>query len=149
MKQENKCREILLKVFSIAFSVLFLIITINIIFFNKTIQIDFSTIVMLIGTACVYITLYIVYKITNKYLKILQIKDTYKMLIGIVIFIIQLIIAGLVYAHCGWDCGGVIDNAFSLYQGGEINKFYFSMYPNNIALLLLFKYLYVIVRIIY
>ena len=27
MKQENKCREILLKVFSIAFSVLFLIIT--------------------------------------------------------------------------------------------------------------------------
>ncbi len=142
---ERNKEKLILKIFRIAFLILFLIIVINAIFFNKTIQINYIVPVMLIGTILVYMMIYLFYYISKKYFKIMEIKNDYKIILAIIIFLIQIIIAGLVYAHCGWDCGGVIDNAFCMYKGEQPDINYFSMYPNNIAILMIFKYLYVLV----
>ena len=133
----------LLKIFSIAFSIFFVIIVVNTIFFNKTVMIKFSKLIMIFMTIITYLVTIVLYKILNRKEKIFTLKTRYKILIGISIFIIQLLIARLTYARCGWDCGVIIDNSFSLYKGQGINTEYFASYPNNIALLLIFKYLYV------
>lgn len=137
--------RIILKIFAIAFSILFFIVTVNTILLNKTIQINFNVVVITIGTFFSYLIIYGIYKILEKHKKFLKISTPYKIIIGSVIFAIQMFIANLIYAHCGWDCGGVIDNAFSLYKGIGIDATYFAVYPNNLAVLLLFKYLYVVV----
>lgn len=137
----------ILKIFAFVFSIFFLIIAINTLFLNKTIQINFSIAIMLLGTIINYSIIHIFSRIAKKYEKILEIKLIYKIIIGLLIFILQLIISNLVYAHCGWDCGGVIDNAYSIYKGGELNTEYFASYPNNIALLILLKYLYCFVGV--
>lgn len=135
----------ILKIFAVLFSILFLLITVSTIFNNKTILINFNVAIMIIGTIISYAIIYFFYKMLKKNEKILKMKIHYKIIIGIIIFILQIVIANLVYAHCGWDCGGVIDNAFSLYKGEGINTLYFAKYPNNISILILFKYIYVIV----
>lgn len=135
----------LLKLFSVIFSIFFIIIVINTIFFNKTTMIKFSKLAMILETIIIYMIIFILYKVLNKKEKIFKIRTSNKILIGLAIFVVQLILAGLTYTRCGWDCGVIIDNSFSLYQGQGINVQYFATNPNNIALLLIFKYLYVIV----
>lgn len=142
----NDIRYNIEKVLSILFSFLFVLIVFNAIFFNKVIQINFSPAILLIGSISVIAILIILYKITNLwYDKLKDILKKYKYLILIIIFGIQLLLARLIYAPSGWDCGLLIGNSFNMYKGLGVDTNYFSTYPNNILTLLIFKYLYVIV----
>lgn len=144
----NNIRKKILIVFSLAFITFFSIIVVNTIFFNRTIQVNFSIIVMLVSTILLYVLGYVIYifyrKKKNKKWDF-SVKPMTLVVIGIIVFGIQMLLANLTYAHCGWDCGGVVSNAFELYSGKPIATNYFAIYPNNIALLLLFKYILVVV----
>lgn len=139
--------QVLMRVFSILFSVFFVIILFNTVFFNKTIAINYSIFTMLIGVLIVYLFIFLLYYLyDNKKLNFLSFKiDKIKFIcIIIIIFIIQYIFAALTYYCVGWDCGGVVSSAVALLNGESFNVLYYSQYPNNIGMLLLIKYVFVI-----
>lgn len=142
--------KLILRVISILFSIFFIIILFNTIFFNRTIAINYSIPVMIIGTCLIYLILFGIYYIyKNKNLKFLEYSPGKKdyLCIFLIIFILQCIFASLTYANNGWDCGGIIGNIFDLLQGENVNFSYYSQYPNNIGMLLLVKYVLVITKL--
>lgn len=143
---KNNIKSNVENVMSILFSFLFILVVLNTIFFNKVIQINFSPIILLIGSILVFTILIVLYKfISLWYGKLINTLKKYKYLILIIIFFMQLLLARLTYAPSGWDCGLLINNSFNLYKGLGVDANYFSTYPNNILTLLIFKYFYVIV----
>ena len=148
--KSNEFRQLIIKAISISFSIFFIIILFNTIFFNRTIAINYSIPVMIIGTCLVYLIIFSIYCIyKNKNFKFLEYnpKKVEILCILLIIFIIQYIFATLTYAYNGWDCGGVVSSAFAALQGENFNALYYSQYPNNIGILLLIKYVLVIARL--
>lgn len=144
--EKNNIQNNIVKVLTIIFSLLFAIIVFNAIFLNKVIQIDFSPVILLIGSILSIMILTVLYKTSSFwYYKVKGFLKNHKVLVAVIIFCMQLLFVSLIYAKSGWDCGALIDNAFNLYKGLDIDTNYYSTYPNNILALLIFKYLYVVV----
>lgn len=149
IKKELKIVKNIIKIISIIFSIFFTIILLNIIFFNKTIKVGYKTHLMIILPLITYFIIYILHKKTNnKELKKINKKTSIILIIiGIAIFIMQIIIAKLTYGNNGWDCGIILYNARALLQGKPFNTVYFSQYPNNIGILLVEKYILIIAKL--
>lgn len=148
----NNIKKNMINAFSISFSILFLIIFLNTIFRNNTISIYYKIPTMIIGLLFSYSVIFLIYnKITkiNKKMQLGIYAKIFIIFIIITIFVIQLLLAKLVYAHVGWDCGQVVEDSFRLNQGLDIDAWYFSRYTNNMGILLIFKILYSIVGIFY
>lgn len=139
----------IIKIMSIMFSMFFVVILFNTILFNRMITIDFNIPLMIIGTIVIYFVLFGLYYIYNKknwrFLEHIP-KKSEILCILLIFFIVQYIIAKLSYAYIGWDCGEVISGAFSLLQGQKFNTMYYTQYPNNVGMLLLMKYVFVIAK---
>lgn len=139
----------IIKIMSIMFSMFFVVILFNTILFNRMITIDFNIPLMIIGTIVIYFVLFGLYYIYNKknwrFLEHIP-KKSEILCVLLIFFIVQYIIAKLSYAYIGWDCGEVISGAFSLLQGQKFNTMYYTQYPNNIGMLLLMKYVFVIAK---
>ncbi len=149
MIKKFNIRENIIKIISLLFSIFFAIILINTIFFNRTVHIGYKISTMIIFTIFTYSVLFLFYKIYKKLnLKFLEYEPN-KIVISltfIVIFIVQCIIAKLTYAHYGWDCEVVITNGLALVRGETFKSEYFTQYPNNIAILLITKYILLIAK---
>lgn len=149
-KTENKgFGKIVLRIISILFSIFFIIILFNTIFFNRTIAINFKIPVMILGTLLVYLILFGIYYIyKKKKLNFLDYSPKKRDLLCVffIIFIIQYIFASLTYANNGWDCGGIIGNIYNLLKGENVSFSYYSQYTNNIGMLLLVKYILIIAK---
>ena len=130
----KKIRNSIVKVATIIFTILFILIVLNTIFFNKTIQIQFFPVVLITGTIIGFGTIFLLYKteLFGLYNKISKIIREKKILTWIIIFALQLILINLINARSGWDCIILLDNSFKLYQGTDITGVYFSIYPNNL-----------------
>ena len=141
----KKIRNSIVKVATIIFTILFILIVLNTIFFNKTIQIQFFPVVLITGTIIGFGTIFLLYKteLFGLYNKISKIIRENKILTWIIVFALQLILINLINARSGWDCIILLDNSFKLYQGTDITGVYFSIYPNNLLSLIILKYLYV------
>ena len=158
-KENNKITEktetkgfgkIVLMIISILFSIFFIKILFNTIFFNRTIAINFKIPVMILGTLLVYLILFGIYYIyKKKKLNFLDYSPKKRdfLCVFLIIFIIQYIFASLTYANNGWDCGGIIEHIFYLLQGENVNFSYYSSYTNNIGMLLLVKYILIIAKL--
>lgn len=141
--------QTIIKIMSIIFSIFFVVILFNTIFFNRMITIDFNIPLMIIGTIVIYFALFGLYYIYNKKnWKFLEYKPKKSEILCVllIIFIVQYIVAKLLYAYIGWDCGEVIKSAFTLLQGEKCNIMYYMQYPNNVGMLLLMKYVFVIAK---
>lgn len=139
----------MIKIMSTIFSIFFVVILFNTIFFNRMITIDFNIPLMIIGTVVIYLALFGLYYLYNKRnWKFLEHKPKKTEILStlLIIFIVQYIIAKLSYAYIGWDCGEVIKSAFTLLQGEKCNIMYYTQYPNNVGMLLLMKYVFVIAK---
>ena len=144
----------LVKIVSILFAVVFFNILINTIFFNKTTTLDFSTWVMILGMVTAFITIFLAFYLSRRFVNIYNFFEKYvkkhKYLIMLSIFLLQLFIIGLAYKNCGFDCGYVIVHAYKLLKGeiedGIFDISYFSNYTNNLALLYIFKYIFQIMH---
>ena len=120
----KKIRNSIVKVATIIFTILFILIVLNTIFFNKTIQIQFFPVVLITGTIIGFGTIFLLYKteLFGLYNKISKIIRENKILTWIIIFALQLILINLINARSGWDCIILLDNSFKLYQGTDILK---------------------------
>lgn len=63
-------------------------------------------------------------------------KKSHYVLFGLM-FILPFVVSLGAAFMTGWDAGGVAVDAFTLVQGGSIDAYYYSMYPNNRLILLL------------
>ena len=70
-----------------------------------------------------------------------------KLIVYISIIAMQIIYAVLIYRKIGWDAGMVYGSACDLVNGTFNNSEYFSMYGNNVLLLLFLEILFRIVKI--
>lgn len=132
--------EKLIKIISICFSVFFAIILANTIFLNRTIQVNYKVLTMIIMTLFSYLIIYLIYKkIKFKFLNRAP-KKYHIAIVMIIIFIIQIILSILTYADCGWDCGIVVRQAINLLKGENFDTYYFAVCSNNIGILLITKY---------
>ena len=61
--------QTIIKIMSIIFSIFFVVILFNTIFFNRMITIDFNIPLMIIGTIVIYFALFGLYYIYNKKMK--------------------------------------------------------------------------------
>lgn len=94
---------------------------------------------MIILTIIAYSIIYLLYK-HNKFE--FKIPKTYQVgLVMVAIFVIQIILANLTYADCGWDCGIVVRQAVNLLNGENFDTHYFAVCSNNIGILLISKYI--------
>ena len=137
-KNKLSLKNVLVKTMVIMFSIFFLIILVNTILFNRTTQINYSVLTMIISTIIMYFIIYLLYK-HNKFEY--KFPKTYQ--VGLVmgaIFVIQIILANLTYADCGWDCGIVVRQAVNLLNGENFDTHYFAVCSNNIGILLISKY---------
>lgn len=130
--------EKIIKIISICFSITFLIVLFNTIFFNRTTQINYSIIFMIIALMVSYIIVYLVYK---KYKNKIEPTKIQICTVILILFALQIIFAILTYAMCGWDCGIVMNSAHNLAINNKIDVSYFSRCPNNIGMLLLVTYI--------
>ena len=140
-------RSSLIKIMTICFSIAFFIVLLNAIFFNRTTQINYNIICMIGLLILSYILIYIVYK---KFKNIELKKEPTKIQIAIfvgIILVLQIGFAVLTFASCGWDCGGVMMNAYELVMNNNINSYYFSRCPNNIGMLLIVTYITKFIRL--
>lgn len=64
--KNNKFGQSIIKIISILFSVFFITILFNTIFFNRTIAINYKIPTMIIGTCIEYITIFAIYSIYKK-----------------------------------------------------------------------------------
>ena len=148
----SKIKKNIINIFSVIFSALFLIIFFNTIFNNNTINIYYKIPIMIIGLIVSYIVIFFIYNKIIKIDKDIKLNIYLKLFILFIIigiFIIQLLLARLAYTPIGWDCGQVVEDAFRLNQGLDIDAWYFSRYTNNMGILIIFKVLYSIVGIFY
>ena len=137
---KNKIRDFILKTIAVIFSILFAIVLFNTIFFNKTIGINYKIPVIIIFTIIVYgIILFLYYIYTKKEMKFLDYspKKIYYFIFIAIIFIVQFIIAKLVYGEYGWDCGEIIKDSYLFTNNGYFNFPYYAQYPNNIGIFLI------------
>lgn len=145
--KNNKFGQLIIKIISILFSVFFVIILFNIIFFNRTIAINYKIPTMIIGTCIEYIIMFAIYSIYKKkkfdFLEY-KLKKIDIICVLLIVFAIQHIFTTLTCNEIGWDCGIIIHNAVSLLNEGHIDCAYYSHYPNNIGIFLLIKYVLVI-----
>ena len=125
-------KNVLVKTMVIMFSIFFLIILVNTILFNRTTQINYSVLTMIISTIIMYFIIYLLYK-HNKFEY--KFPKTYQVgLVMVAIFVIQIILANLTYADCGWDCGIVVRQAVNLLNGENFDTHYFAVFSNNIEI---------------
>ena len=137
-KNKLSLKNVLVKTMVIMFSIFFLIILVNTILFNRTTQINYSVLTMIISTIIMYFIIYLLYK-HNKFEY--KFPKTYQVgLVMVAIFVIQIILANLTYADCGWDCGIVVRQAVNLLNGENFDTHYFAVCSNNIGILLISKY---------
>lgn len=145
--KNNKFGQSIIKIISILFSVFFVTILFNTIFFNRTIAINYRISIMIVGTCIEYIIIFAIYSIYKKkkfnFLEY-KLRKIDIICILLIIFVIQFIFTTLTYTEIGWDCGIIINNVVSLLNEGNIECEYFSHYPNNIGIFLLIKYVLVI-----
>ena len=135
-----KMKNQIIKGFSLCFSIFFIVILFNTIFFNKTVSISYNIPVMIVGSiliSWIVFAIYIVYH--KKKFKFLKYKPRVSEIIVFlfIIFLLQYVFAKLTHATHGWDCGMIIGNAFYLLKGFDFNTAYFSGFTNNIGLHLL------------
>lgn len=145
MEKQGKFKNKIVKIARILFALFFFIIVINAIFLNRTIHVDYSKKTMIGGTIFLFFLLFLLFYLAKK--TKIEVKPIYVIISFIVVFLLQIIVARLTYADCGWDCQLLSESALSLFKNTGINTEYFAKYTNNIGMLLLMKIIFWIANI--
>lgn len=149
---DKPIRNTIRNVVLVLFALFFLSMLGSSVFANKTIFLSFSPFAPVIAGVMLilgYSLYYVCQKRKNKpNQELTKNKKRAKIIFGIiliiVLFIIQIIIAYSCFSEYGWDCGTVLENAKILDQNETINTNYFSTCDNNIGILLFLKVAYTI-----
>ncbi|MEG0297403.1 MAG: hypothetical protein RR620_11860 [Clostridium sp.] len=136
-----------MSIFTIIFLFVFISLFCVILFFNTNDLIHFKMIrsfyigASVLGT--LLLSFYLYDKNKNKFTWIKRNLKFKLVLIGLIVFIMQLILAKSIYFQSGWDVRAIINNAEFIVSNPEAFEYnYFMMYPNNIFLLLVFSKVY-------
>lgn len=141
---KHKINNTLDIIFNILFTIYFATIFISTIFFNKTININYNKILMIVIPLILYAIIFVIYyKFSDKKLLKKDINIGVCILFIGIIFIIQLFIIKKIYNIVGWDCGKIINDALASIKNGTIEDYsYYIYYPNNIEMFLIMRYLF-------
>lgn len=133
-------QKLCLATFGIVFFAVFLWLFISLCFFNNsTSEYDMGKQMLSFGliAALSFVGFYVLRKI-KVVRNIVASHFTAVLVISmVVLFILQSILVTYTSTPIGWDCGKIVDTAFSQNMSSESE--YFSFYPNNLFLLFLFR----------
>lgn len=141
-------REKLIILFTIIFTIISTVVLLNTIF-NNTTLFNVTKPILIFLFSFVYVLLIgVLYWILKKNKKILEKEVLIISIIMIVLFVFQLVYSCNSYTEYGWDCGNVLKSAESLLENHQFDANYYIQYYNNVYIMLFFKTLYYICRLI-
>lgn len=144
MKNEDRIKSILLKLFSMVFIATFIYISYIAVFHSDERSIKMNSIINLIGGIVLFIILYFINRklrrVQDKTLRIIRV------ITFIIIILLQISFIKFFLLEPSWDYGAVTSNAIAFARGTDILPTYFyELYPNNIGITLLLGYIFKVV----
>ena len=134
-------------IFYIIFFITFLLLFINVLFFNHTSFANISFIKLLLSVVIyIFISLFLYYILMKK----IRTKKLFTIILFLIFIILQFIFSYVFMVHPTWDFGIIYNSVIDdVTDGVNIfkNKYYY-MYSNNLAMALLIKTLFNIFKII-
>lgn len=141
-------KNTLLFIFRELFLIVFSVIFVSVIVFNKSDLIHFKMLKCFAIAALFFAVLAMLHLLFSECGKALQkFKYLYLILFLLCLFCMQVYVANGIYAPPGWDCGTVLNAALTLLKDpGHLDGSYFMTYPNNIAILLIIRKFFQIIK---
>ncbi len=147
IKDSKMLNNILYKFIKIFLFILLTLAVMNILFFRNNVEWDFNYVMIYCFLIIYSLIIYIAMECFSKS-KGNKINRIIKFLLIGIFFVMQLIYAILIRRNIGFDCGVIYGSAIDLVNGTFSNSEYFSMYGNNIFLLLVLEILFKIAKVL-
>lgn len=105
--------------------------------YSKKSILDFSNLFLFIFVICILFIAVLMTRQEKNYKNII-----FKIgILSIIVFIVQVLVSYYMYFVVGWDVHVLVTNATQLANGGELSQGYFSIYPNNLFLVIIFSWI--------